>query len=128
MFRSSCDQHAFFNLILFNVIINFNWFPISRRISSMSWGYKIKSVNQMVIFFLDMKGLIFWNYIAENGFKVNWNVTFWNKDSIFWNKDLRLRINYHADSHSPWFFWIFCFCANADKNYSKVTIDIKAIQ
>ena len=78
---------------------------MSRWIPSMSWDYNIKSVNLMVIFFLDMKGLVFWNCIAENGSKMNWNVLFF----IFWNKDLRLRINYHADdSHSSLFFWIFC--------------------
>ena len=34
-------------------------------------------------------------------------------------KDLRLRINYHADAHSPWFFWIFC-CNNYCNNYCNI--------
>jgi len=56
-------------------------------------------------FSLDIKGVIFWNCIAEDGSKVNRTV-------LFFGIKITFCINYHADSHSPWFFEFFCYKEN----------------
>jgi len=70
-----------------------------------------------VIFFLDMKEGIFWDFIAEDGSKVNRNVL-----DIFWNKVLKLhlRTNYHVDP-SPWFSGI-CFVIEFRKVHKKIIL------
>ena len=97
--------HQFFNV---NFVIWTEWFRNIYKIIVLMFRidhYNIKSVNLMVIFFLDMKGLIFWNVLLRFQSELKRTI-FWNKDSIFWNKDLKLRTDYYADSFALVFFGI----------------------
>ena len=88
-----------FLILIFNLLDRIVWnIYIIIVLMFLIRFYNIKSVNLMV-----MEGLIFRNCIAEDGSKMNWNVVF----SIFFNKDLRLRINTITLTLYP-DFWIFC--------------------